>query len=133
MRNIKLEDNQMCFACGENNPSGLKLKFHINEDFQIKTVFTPRNIHQGFSGIVHGGLIALILDESMVNLLWRLQKHAVSAQMEVRLKHPARTGEAINFTAWIAKEEKKIIYTESKGYKNDGLIVATAKAKCLKV
>lgn len=130
----KLEDDRMCFACGENNPAGLKLKFQMDErGVQIKTVFIPQNSHQGFAKIVHGGLIALILDEAMVNLLWRLKIQAVSAHLEVRLKNPAYVGEPLNFKAWIAHKNSKIIYTESQAYKNDGKIVATACAKCVKV
>ncbi|HDZ76677.1 MAG TPA: hypothetical protein ENH41_01165, partial [Candidatus Omnitrophica bacterium] len=59
---IVLEDDKMCFACGVNNPSGLKLKFCLKSDSpqtrlpaKIETRFTPAKIYQGFNNIVHGG------------------------------------------------------------------------------
>lgn len=130
---MKLEDDRMCFACGEKNPNGLQLKFAIDKDDVMKTEFTPQKHHQGFSGIVHGGLIALILDEIMVNLTWKLGKMAVTAEMNVRLKKPAKVGETLYFAGQITKEENRLIYTRAQASKADGTQVALATAKCVKV
>ena len=71
----------MCFACGSKNPIGLKLKFSLDDNNVMRTQFTPQKVHQGYKNVVHGGIIALILDEVMVNLLWKLGRPVVSAQM----------------------------------------------------
>ena len=52
----------MCFVCGKDNPIGLKLRF----DWDGKTAraeFTPTELYQGWQGVVHGGIIAVMLDE----------------------------------------------------------------------
>ncbi len=83
---MKLEDNKKCFVCGSENKHGLGLKFVIDENNIMQTEFVPLEQHQGFKGIMHGGLIGLILDEVVVNLAWKLGKNAVSAELNIRLK-----------------------------------------------
>src|SRR5262245_4874414 len=58
-----LEDDAMCFCCGQKNPIGLKLEFHETPDGRMGTIWIPRKEHQGFKDIVHGGLVATVLDE----------------------------------------------------------------------
>ena len=46
----------MCFACGQENPIGLKLRFTWDGQ-TAHAEFTPTELHQGWWGIVHGGII----------------------------------------------------------------------------
>ena len=71
---MNLEDDHYCFVCGEENPSGLHLKFSANKG-KIQTEFIPRKIHQGYKNIVHGGIISTLLDEAMVKAAL-MQEHA---------------------------------------------------------
>lgn len=130
---MKLEDNKECFVCGPENRYGLHLEFVIDKNNIMQTEFVPLEQHQGFKGIVHGGLIGLILDEIMLNLAWKLGKNAVTAELNIRLKRAAKVGEKLIFRGWIDKEDKKIIYAKSEAKDKNGLIVATATAKCIKV
>ena len=47
---------EKCFACGQANPIGLKLRFE-QAGKTAQADFTPSKLHQGWSGIVHGGII----------------------------------------------------------------------------
>ena len=130
---MNLEDDKNCFACGVENKHGLGLKFAMDEANIMHTEFLPRKHHQGFKDIVHGGLIGLILDEIMVNLLWRLGKNAVSAEFNVRLKEMTKVDEKLLFKGWIDKEESRMIYTKAEAENEEGAVIATASAKCVKV
>ena len=55
-----------CFGCGESNPIGLRLKYRREGD-RLRTEFMPGDDHQGWPGIVHGGIIASLLYEVMEN------------------------------------------------------------------
>src|SRR5215469_14049106 len=57
-------DYQDCFACGQNNPYGLQLVFRL-DDNTVVADFAPRKEYQGFPGIVHGGIVAVVLDEAL--------------------------------------------------------------------
>ncbi len=133
MRGLKLEDDRMCFACGSKNPIGLKLEFSLDGDNVLHTEFTPKKEHQGYKDIVHGGIIALILDEVMVNVPGKLGTPVVSARFEVKLSRPARVGETIHFEARVARAARNIFYTEAKAIRDDGTAIASATGKCVRV
>lgn len=133
MGKITLEDDQMCFACGKNNLNGLKLRFALQKDATLTTEFIPQKEHQGFRGLVHGGIITLILDETMANLNWKLGKSSLTGQLEVRFKSPAKIGEKLFCKGSIVKEDKNIIYNQAILTTNDSKIIAFAKAKCVKI
>lgn len=131
---MKLEDDQYCFGCGSQNNLGLKLKFDLDKKSRtIKTTFIPRKTHQGFKDIVHGGLIGLILDECMVNVVWLLDIHAVSAEYTVKLKMPAAIGKKLFISAEIISEKTRMLLVEGKCTDEEGKTIATASAKCVKI
>jgi len=76
-----------CFGCGTRNPHGLKLDFRI-EDKRAVAEFQPRAEHQGYPGLVHGGLIATALDEAMGWAMYTLGVWAVTGKMEVKYRRP---------------------------------------------
>ena len=68
--NLRLEDDQMCYVCGKKNLKGLRLDFRHSKGGRLETTVVFSKKYQGFKGIVHGGVIAMVLDEMMVNLAW---------------------------------------------------------------
>jgi acyl-coenzyme A thioesterase PaaI-like protein len=52
-----------CFVCGVENPVGLQLKIYQTAPGEIETIFTPPDHYQGYPGVLHGGIVASILDE----------------------------------------------------------------------
>ncbi len=132
MPKLKLQDDQHCFACGSNNPAGLKLQFTLEDDC-LKTTFVPDKIYQGYTNVVHGGIIGLVLDEVMVNLLWKTGKPAVTAELKLNLKIPAKVGQSIQFIGKLVKETPRIIYTSAQARDNQGNLIAEATAKCARI
>jgi len=62
---VRLQKN-FCFACGKNNPEGMRLRFSYDEErdcFLCRFRLTKR--YTGPPGHAHGGIIATILDEAM--------------------------------------------------------------------
>src|SRR5579864_3726600 len=57
-------DYQRCFVCGQRNPFGLHLVFRVEGD-SVVADFQPREEHQGFPGVIHGGIVAAVLDEAL--------------------------------------------------------------------
>jgi uncharacterized protein (TIGR00369 family) len=127
---MNLEDDHYCFVCGEENPSGLHLKFSVNKG-KIQTEFIPRKIHQGYKNIVHGGIISTLLDEAMVKAALMQEMPAVTAEITVRFRNPLMVGEKVIVEAEIKKMNKKIIETSAVMKKEDDTIIAEAHAKLL--
>ena len=56
------KDLNMCFGCGTANPIGLKLLFTESDEF-IHASWQPTVYYQGYPNVLHGGIIAALLDE----------------------------------------------------------------------
>ena len=60
---VKQPNSRHCFVCGLENPVGLQLKIYQTEPGVIETTFTAPDHFQGYPGVLHGGIVATILDE----------------------------------------------------------------------
>lgn len=124
---LRLGVDDMCFACGEKNPIGLKLAFRFEGDEYV-TDFEVRPEYQGWAGIVHGGLLATVLDEAMARLLWEKELNAITGRLAVRYHEPVKVGERLTVRARITKDRSRVIETEASATKSDGTLVAEATA-----
>ena len=86
MDQLKLEDDNHCFACGKKNPCGLKLSFNYSGG-RLTSEFTPSKIHQGYKDITHGGIITTILDEAMIQAAIAEGLNPITAEINVRFKN----------------------------------------------
>ena len=129
---MELADDRMCFVCGQRNPVGLKLTFEFDGDRYV-TSFTPKPEHQGYSGVTHGGIISTVLDEVMARLLCVKGYQAPTAELTVRLKRPARTGQELTFVGWIVGQRGRVIDCAAEARDASGELVAEATARMVKV
>ena len=117
-----------CFGCGANNPMGLKLKF-TKDGETLRTEFKPDKMHQGWPGLLHGGILATLLDEIMSNVAYATGKTCLTAEMSLRQRKPINIDETLVITAWITRRRSKIIETAGKVCLRDGTVVAESTAK----
>ncbi|PON18275.1 thioesterase [Candidatus Entotheonella serta] len=102
-----------CFACGKHNPDGLGLEFHVDADTGIvQSEFTPPARYQGYGGVVHGGILATLMDEVMAHSLWQRGIAAVTAKMSLRYREPAPVGERLLIYGRTTDERRKHATTE---------------------
>src|SRR5919204_41869 len=87
-RYVRLQKNY-CFACGKNNPDGMRLKFVYDEGrncfvcrFRLGKRFT------GPPGHAHGGIISTILDEAMGKVNRLREVIALTSQITVDYLRP---------------------------------------------
>jgi acyl-coenzyme A thioesterase PaaI-like protein len=124
---MKLDVDAMCFACGQDNPIGLKLRFTFDGEDYV-TRFQVRPEYQGWTGIAHGGLLATALDEVMARLLWAREINAITARLEVRYRKPVPVGETLEIRGRITRRRPPVIETEATATTEAGEVVAEAKA-----
>jgi uncharacterized protein (TIGR00369 family) len=122
-----LPHTRSCFVCGESNPFGLKLRFETDGRL-VQTRFVPQAEHIGFKGVVHGGIMATVLDEIMV---WACavptRKFAYCAELTVRYLQPVVPGAEIIVTGELVANRKDRIY-EAKAAAFTTAKVALAEA-----
>lgn len=90
-----LPNSRSCFICGMENPVGLKLRFYQIEPGMIETTYTAPDHYQGYPGIMHGGIIASILDETSGRALTDTAdqtRFMFTAKLEVNYRRPVPLG-----------------------------------------
>jgi uncharacterized protein (TIGR00369 family) len=128
----ELEDDGHCFVCGGRNDGGLKLLWTV-KDKETFAEFVPTKTHQGWKGLVHGGLLAALLDEAMTRLIWKRSGAAVTAEMTVRYLAPAAVGEKLLIRGEVLDDTRRLVSARAEIAKGDGTLVARAEGKTLKL
>ena len=126
-------DDGMCFACGEGNQDGLQLSFTHLADGRIRTEFTPPKKFQGFKDILHGGIMATLLDETMIHLVFGRGERVVTAKLEMKLRKPARIGEKITVTAELLSDSGRRIELAAEAKNPGGELLAEGKGTMVRV
>jgi acyl-coenzyme A thioesterase PaaI-like protein len=132
MSHLELPHTPNCLVCGRSNPHGLHLSLHVDPATGIVTTrLTPTRDHIGFEGIIHGGILATVLDEAMVwAATWSGKRFCVCGELSIRYKQSAVVGETIIVTAAIDQARKKLITTTGEVRRaTDNALLATATAK----
>jgi acyl-coenzyme A thioesterase PaaI-like protein len=118
-------DAGTCFACGQANPIGLRLRFEADGE-GIRAEFTPGPHYQGYEGVLHGGIIAAALDDAMANLFHMRGRETVTARLEVRYRREAPIGQRLIVTARTTGERGRFFTAEATLALPDGTCLAEA-------
>jgi uncharacterized protein (TIGR00369 family) len=121
-----------CFACGSENGAGLGLKFHKEEDGSVLGDFFADRKFESYSGIVHGGIIATLLDSAITHCLFVKGIPAVTGRLSIKYSIPIRTGSVVRLEAKVVNTFRKIFILEGKALVN-GKKAASAVAKCVRL
>ena len=125
---IQNDFHQNCFACGSNNGMGLGLKFYKLEDGTIFGNFFADPKFESYSGIIHGGIVATLLDSAMTHCLLMKGIPALTGRLSVKYSIPIRTGTAVKVEARIVDQLHEMFILQGKALV-DGKRVASAEAK----
>ncbi|MFB0559146.1 MAG: PaaI family thioesterase [Dehalococcoidales bacterium] len=117
----------MCFGCGHDNPIGLKLDFQWDGK-TARAEFTPTKLYQGWSGLVHGGIIMSILDEATAYAALFEGMNCVTAKMQVNLRRLAPIDEPLIVTASTVKKTRKLVEAKAAISLKDGTMIAEGTA-----
>lgn len=121
-----------CFACGPQNPIGLKLKIEGDAN-GVSTRFLPTAEHEGWEGVVHGGIVATLLDEVIAWICVKNGIRAVTARLDLRFRAPARVGEELSAHAEIVETRGRATKCKAEVRSNEGEVIAEAQALLLRV
>lgn len=120
-----------CFACGKDNPSGLKMKFELDDD-KCTAYFTPQRQHQSYNGRMHGGLVAVLLDEVTGNYLYCKEgKPAYTARIDIRYRRPLAIGEEVICIGRELKRKGRLVEMQGEIRKKDGTVLVESVSKMM--
>jgi len=128
-----LPHTKACFACGRQNPLGLRLQL-LSDGVKVQTQFTPTPHHAGFKGVVHGGITATLLDEIMA---WTCaavaHRFAYCAELSVRYLRPWPTGQAVVATGELTLNRRRLFEARAEIIHPTEGLLATAQGKYLPI
>jgi uncharacterized protein (TIGR00369 family) len=119
-----------CFGCGGANPRGMKLAFEQDDARQrIVGRFRLGEEYQGGSGFLHGGIIALLLDEAMGKAARFHDAHAVTAELRVEYKKPIRANTDIVVEGFVTRRDGRQLYHEGEIRNEAGDLLARGEGR----
>ena len=99
--NLRKEAHPNCIVCSPENESGLRLEFSMSDDGSVQTHFNCDAIYEGFRGMLHGGVITMLLDGAMANCLFAHGRMGITGELKVRFRSPVAIGQGSLVRAWI--------------------------------
>ena len=127
-------DDQNCFVCGKKNQAGLQLEFKLNGqtgESEAPVIFPVR--FQGWQETVHGGLLAAVLDETMIKAAGAAGHKCVTAEITVKYRRPAPTGDGLSARGKILEVRGRVVLAESRICDAKGQVIAQATGKLFKI
>lgn len=131
----KLNDEttyQRCFACGPRNDAGLKLRFRRDGD-RIVADYQPQVRYQGFPGILHGGVLATMLDETMSRTGALRREWLMTGRLDIRYRRPAPVDQPLRVWGEILRERAGAVDAVGAVELLDGTVVADARGMFLRL
>ena len=103
-----------CFACGSSNGHGLQMKFKRGQNGSTCTVsIAPR--FQSYEGVVHGGIVATLLDAAMIHTLkGDRDKDPLTCRLEIRFLRAAPLREVMTVNARRAGNRGRVLLADAE-------------------
>ena len=127
----KQRSSRTCLLCGQQNPIGLHISwFNDRSTQQVRaTVVVPEHFN-GYPGIVHGGIVAALLDETAGRAvaLHDDDNLMVTLKLEVSYRRPTPTGEPLTLVGWVVRSGESRAKVAGEIRLADGLVSAEGEA-----
>lgn len=120
-----------CMVCGDKaaNPHTLHLRFRITGD-GVETVFVSDKKQEGFKGIVHGGILASLLDETIGwSVAVARNRYFMTVELNIRFLKPLPVGKKVIVKGWPVAHKRRSATGEGILEDTDGTVYAKASAK----
>ena len=128
----KQPNSRMCFLCGRQNPIGLKLEFYQDlETEQVRAEFTVDDHFQGYPGVVHGGIVAAILDETAgraVMIRGTDEDLMATLKLTIRYRRPTPTETPLVVVGWVNRKSGIGARVAGEIRLSDGTVTAECEA-----
>ncbi len=130
----KLRESNRCFACGEGNKEGLRLKFRYDPSkLRAETKLRVHSRYQGATGYAHGGIIATLLDEAMAKANGMGGIRAVTLRITVSYIKMVPLQKPLHLAGWRTSRRGRKLFLRSELTDHTGLLLAEAGGLFLEI
>lgn len=118
-----------CFVCGRRNPRGLYMVFYDDGENEVFSEYTVGEDYQGYPGIVHGGVVASMLDEVVARVAMIGDPHhfMLSVKLQVKYRHAVPTSTPLKVVGRIVKLRGRLGRAVGQVLLPDGQVAAEAE------
>jgi uncharacterized protein (TIGR00369 family) len=123
-----------CFGCGGANSRGMQLTFEQDDEAKrIRGRFNLSSDYQGGTGFVHGGIIAMLLDEVMAKVSRFAKDHAMTAEMTIEYRKPVPVGEEIIVEGWEVERNGRTRDRIGEIRNASGIVLARGRGRFIEI
>jgi acyl-coenzyme A thioesterase PaaI-like protein len=122
-------NSRHCFVCGLENPVGLRLRIYRTEPGVIETTYTAPEHFQGYPGVLHGGIVASLLDEISGRAHMgdpSAPRFMFTGKIEIKYRKNVPIGEPLRIVGKAGKSRAKMAEGWAGIYNQAGTLLAEA-------
>jgi acyl-coenzyme A thioesterase PaaI-like protein len=124
-------NSRHCFVCGLENPFGLQLKFFNSVSGEVTVDYTVPEHYQGYPGVVHGGIVAAMLDEATGRVFMgdpANPRFLYTARLDIRYRKNVPVGQPLRLVGRAGKNKGRMATATGAIYNINGELLAEAEA-----
>lgn len=128
---LKQPNSRHCFVCGVENHFGLHLNFYTTAPGEVLVEHTVPEQFQGYPGVVHGGIVAAMLDEVTGRTVMGEAEHPrfmFTVKLDVRYRKNVPVGQPIRLVGQLDKIKGRTGFAKGYIYNSAGDLLAEAEA-----
>lgn len=124
----RAREHARCIACGAPKGRPAPLHFCVTDDGGVQARIRTGTDYEGYAGMLHGGVIATLLDAAMTNCLFAHGCCGVTADLHLRYRHPVESAGSCVVRAWIERASPPLFVLRAELWQDSQLrVTATAK------
>lgn len=122
-----------CFGCGPANRGGLRLDFFLAADHSVVSMPSVPADFEGHPGLLHGGIIATLLDETMSKSVRARGFTAMTRHMEVDYLRPVPSVTPLRMEGRVTHSEGRKHWSEARILNAQGTVLAQSKGLFIEI
>lgn len=122
-----------CFGCGPANGGGLRLDFFLAADKSVVCMPSVPHTFEGHVGLLHGGVIATLLDETMSKSVRARGFTAMTRHMEVDYLRPVPSVTPLRIEGRVTRSEGRKHWSEARILNAHGKVLAQSKGLFIEI
>ena len=132
---MKQPNSNHCFVCGRENPFGLHLEFYETTPGEVVVEYTVPEQFQGYPGVVHGGVVAAMLDEvtGRVHMGGYPPRFMFTARLDIHYRKNVPIGKPLRIIGHAGKSRERTATATGQIFGPDGELLADAEAVLVNV
>jgi len=127
---VKQPNSRHCFVCGLANNIGLQMKFYETAPGEVTAEYTVPAHYQGYPGVVHGGIVAAMLDEvcGRSHMGGDPPRFMYTARLDIRYRKNVPVEQPLRLVGRAGKSKRRTATASGEIYGPDGSLLAEAQA-----